>query len=263
VAESEEMLISKARDAVSQCNWVVGECASRWTQRYASGRTDQDFGQMVGLSGDQIYQRRRVWEAFGESYKNYGGLKWSFFYVALNWDDAFDCLQWAQDSDATVSEMRAWRRAQRGEDLFAESSDGYSEWAAPIGFDTSRIPLSAVVDPAQYTPAGMGSRAGLATAERDVPPAMAMAARDASEAYAPFRADAGSVPTAVRDEEPAARAEITPEQLWKKAANILERLNRALTEEVLSVLEDQPEKLRHRMAESLSEIVDKLDGRLD
>jgi hypothetical protein len=65
VAESEEQLISTARDAVSQCNWVVGECASKWTQRYARNRTDGDFGQMVGLSGDQIFQRRRVWEAFG------------------------------------------------------------------------------------------------------------------------------------------------------------------------------------------------------
>lgn len=263
MAESEEQLISTARDAVSQCNWVVGECASRWTQRYASGRTDQDFGQMVGLSGDQIYQRRRVWEAFGESYRQYAGLKWSFFYVALNWDDAFECLEWAQSSGATVSEMRAWRRAQRGEDLFAESSDGYSEWAAPIGFDTSRIPLSAVVDPAQFTPAGMGNRAGVATAERPGAPVMGMAARDSSDSYAPFRADAGSVPVAVHDEEPRARAELTPDQLWKKAANILERLNRALSEEVLSVLEDQPEKLRHRMAEALSEIVEKLDGRLD
>ena len=81
-----------ARDAVSQCNWVVGECASKWTQRYAKNRTDGDFGQMVGLSGDQIFQRRRVWEAFGEDHQKYGSLKWSFFYVALNWDDAEDCL---------------------------------------------------------------------------------------------------------------------------------------------------------------------------
>ena len=145
--ESEEQLISKARDAVSQCNWVVGECATQWTQKYARGRTDADFGQMVGLSGDQIFQRRRVWEAFGSAYENYAGLKWSFFYVALNWDDADDCLTWAQSSEATVAEMRAWRRAQRGEDLFAESSEGYSEWAAPLGFDTSTVPLSRVVDP--------------------------------------------------------------------------------------------------------------------
>ena len=63
---SEEELISRAQMAVSQCNWVLGECAASWTQRYARGRTDADFGQMVGLSSDQIYQRRRVWETFGD-----------------------------------------------------------------------------------------------------------------------------------------------------------------------------------------------------
>ena len=120
VAESEEHLISVARDAVSQCNWVVGECATKWTKKYAKGRTDADFGQMVGLSGDQIYQRRRVWETFGKSVTNYTNLKWSFFYVALNWDDATKCLNWADENEATVAEMRAWRRAQNGEDLFSE-----------------------------------------------------------------------------------------------------------------------------------------------
>ncbi|MCA9035645.1 MAG: hypothetical protein KDA91_10965 [Planctomycetaceae bacterium] len=264
MAQSEEHLVSVAREAVSQCNWVVGECASQWTQRYAKGRTDADFGQMVGLSGDQIYQRRRVWDAFGAIYKNYVGLKWSFFYVALNWDDAEDCLEWAQSSDATVAEMRAWRRAQRGEDLFAESSDGYSEWAAPIGFDTSSIPLSTVVDPSSYLTPGQGPRAGVAVADREMNPTMAGAARE-SDGYAPFKADATTVPAAVRDTDHDAtnRAPLTPEQLWKKAATMLERLNRALTEDVMDALDDQPEKLRHRMAEALSEIVEKLDGRLN
>ncbi len=263
MAQSEEQLISAAREAVSQCNWVVGECASQWTQRYAKGRTDSDFGQMVGLSGDQIYQRRRVWEAFGSAYQNFPGLKWSFFYVALNWDDAEDCLQWAADSDATVSEMRAWRRAQRGEDLFAESSDGYSEWAAPMGVDTSNIPLSTVVDPAQYLAPGQGTRAGAAVADREMSPTMAGAARE-SDGYAPFNANATKVAVAAQDTNHDAtnRAPITPEQLWKKAATMLERLNKALNSEVMDALDEQPEKLKHRMAEALSEIVDKLDGRL-
>ncbi|MCA9118454.1 MAG: hypothetical protein KDA79_25490, partial [Planctomycetaceae bacterium] len=131
MASSEEKLISVARDAVSQCNWVVGECATQWTQKYARGRTDNDFGQMVGLSGDQIYQRRRVWVQFGEMHKQFPNLKWSFFYVALNWDDAEECLSWANDTSATVAEMRAWRRARLGGDLNSEPDDlNYSEWAA-------------------------------------------------------------------------------------------------------------------------------------
>lgn len=264
MAESEEQLISEAREAVSQCNWVVGECASKWTKKFARGRTDTDFGQLVGLSGDQIYQRRRVWEAFGDSFQNFSGLKWSFFYVALNWDDSLECLQWAQDSDATVSEMRAWRRAQRGEDLFAEGADGYSEWAAPIGFDTASIPLSTVVDPGEYAEAGQGVRSGAAMAERSGVPTMAGAARDSSDNYAPFKPDATTIPSAVRDtdHEATQRAELTPEQFWKKAAAVLERLNKAMNEDLVSTLEDQPEKLRHRMAEAMNEIVEKFDGRL-
>ena len=265
VKETEELLISKAREAVSQCNWVVGECASNWTQRYARGRTDAEFGQMVGLSGDQIFQRRRVWEAFGNTYEKFPTLKWSFFYVTLNWDDAEDCLSWAQDSDATVAEMRAWRRAQRGEDLFAESSEGYSEWAAPLGFDTSNVPLSRVVDPSQFTPSGMGDRAGMPTGERAGTATMDMVARDAGEGYAPFRADAAAPAPKVRDAESEAsseRPELTPEQFWKRASSMMDKLNKALTPRLLKALDAQPESVREKMRDALNEIVEKLDGNI-
>jgi hypothetical protein len=264
VAESEEVLIQQARDAVSQCNWVVGECASKWTARYAKGRTDADFGQLVGLSGDQIFQRRRVWERFGASYQEYPGLKWSFFYVALNWDDADECLAWAREGDATVSEMRAWRRAQRGEDLFAESSEGYSEWAAPLGVDTSAVPLSRVVDPSEFVQSGMGDRAGQ-TSGRSTAVTMDAVARDATDgSYAPFRADAGSPATKVRDAEPAAnRPELTPEQFWKRAAAMLDKLNRALSPAILKALPEQPDSVLEKLRESLQEVSQKIEDTLE
>jgi len=260
VSVTEEQLISTAREAVSECNWVVGECAANWTQRFARGRTDADFGQLVGLSGDQIFQRRRVWEAFGETYKNYGSLKWSFFYVALNWDDAEECLVWAHDNDATVAEMRAWRKAQRGEDLFTESSEGYTEWAAPLGIDASGIPLSSVVDPALYTPAGQGDRSGMGGAERGDAATMAGAAREGTDGYAPFRADAGKAPVAVADagDPVTERPEPTPEQLWKKVASTLERLNKVLTPELLKSFERQPERIREKIAARLNDVADKM-----
>src|SRR5579864_7513687 len=31
--ESEEQLVTRAQEAVSQCRWVVGECAAKWTER--------------------------------------------------------------------------------------------------------------------------------------------------------------------------------------------------------------------------------------
>ena len=100
---SEEELVSVAQTAVSRCNWVVGACAAQWTRKFARGRTDADFGAMVGLSSDQVYQRRRVWETFGDVHGDYPSLKWSHFYVALTWDDAPECLQWAEENQATVA----------------------------------------------------------------------------------------------------------------------------------------------------------------
>jgi hypothetical protein len=260
VADTEEQLISTARDAVSQCNWVVGECATRWTQRFARGRTDADFGQLVGLSGDQIFQRRRVWEAYGDSYKNFSSLKWSFFYVALNWDDAEECLNWAQENGATVAEMRAWRKAQRGEDLFAESAEGYSEWAAPLGIDTSGIPLSSVVDPAQYAASGEGAVAGVAAGGRTAAETMAAAAREGADGYAPFRPDATKPPVQVSDgSDPVSpRPELTPEQVWKKVASTLDRLNKVITKDLLKSFDRQPEKIRARIVERLNDIGDKM-----
>lgn len=260
VAESEEHLISVARDAVSQCNWVVGECAAKWTTKYAKGRTDADFGHMVGLSGDQIYQRRRVWETFGNAIENYGNLKWSFFYVALNWEDATKCLNWAQENEATVAEMRAWRRAQNGEDLFAEPEEAYSEWAAPLVMDTSDIPMTAVQDPAGFVPSGQGPRAGVSEGySGSEVETMAGAARESSE-YAPFRSDAAAPAPREQSAEVAVleRPEATADQVWKRTVSMLERLNKSLTPDVLKAFEEQPEKLQERLGSAMADLQDKL-----
>ena len=258
MSESEEQLISAARDAVSQCNWVVGECASKWTKKYARGRTDGDFGQMVGLSGDQIYQRRRVWENFGSTYNNYENLKWSFFYVALNWEDATKCLNWSDENEATVAEMRAWRRAQNGEDLFSEPEEEYSEWAAPLIMDTSNMPLSTVQDPAGFVPAGQGARAGTSY-EGSPAETMAAAARESGD-YAPFRSGAGAAAPGEQEAEIAVleRPEPTADQVWKRVVSMLERLNKGLNKTVLKAYEKQPEKLQKRLAAAFGELQEKL-----
>ena len=107
VPETEELLIDTAQQAVNQCRWVVGECAAKWTKKYAKGRTDADFAALINLSGDQVFQRRRVWESFADVHESYPKLKWSHFYSAINWDDAAECLQWAEETQATVAEMKA------------------------------------------------------------------------------------------------------------------------------------------------------------
>lgn len=132
-SETEYQLIRTAQEAANSGNWIVGECACRWLFTYAKGRTDEAFGELIGLSKNQIFQRRRVFEEFGKIHDRFPTLTWTHFREAMQWDDAEDCLTWAQDSDATVAEMRAWRRAQRGEDLFAEDDSSGSRWSEDTG----------------------------------------------------------------------------------------------------------------------------------
>lgn len=122
--ETEASLINLAQLSISKTNWEVGECAMIWMKRFSRGRTDSDFAAVVGLNVDQVYQRRRVWEAFADVFLNYPNLRWSHFFAAMDWDDSHACLKWADDVQAGVAEMKAWRRAQRGEDLAVINEQG-------------------------------------------------------------------------------------------------------------------------------------------
>lgn len=120
---TEEKIIQNAQKMISESNWAIGAGAAHWTRCYARGRGDSEFGALVGMSGDQIYQRRRVFETFATARELFPNLRWAHFYAALNWQDAAEHLKWANEWDATVAEMRAWRRAQRGEDLTTEPGE--------------------------------------------------------------------------------------------------------------------------------------------
>ena len=54
------------------------------------------------------------------------------------------------------------------------------------------------------------------------------------------------------------RPEPTPDQVWKRAVSMLERLNKSLDKKVLKAFEQQPEKLQKRLANAVGEIQDKL-----
>jgi hypothetical protein len=265
VRETEEELIVTAQGAVSRCNWVVGECAAKWTRKYAKGRTDADFAESVGLSGDQVFQRRRVWETFGDVYENYPELKWSHFYVALNWDDAPECLQWAEENEATVSEMRAWRRALRGEDLTEPPIDEWGGGDATVSFVPNeptvvRNPASAAGGERERAASGkaVGGRvtggAGGETADR-----LAAVARDSERSegeYAPFRRGAGSpAPTAVAEDVAVADKPQPPvEQIVKRMTATLERFNKLFTPEMAKQFRRLPEKDRQRFLKAAAEL---------
>lgn len=117
--ESERQLVERAIASLSQSNWDVGECASRWTTKFAKGRGDEQFGNLIGLSRSQVQQCRQVYETYGDVRDLYPSLAFNHFYVARGWDDAEECLAWAEENQARVSEMIAWRRMNGGEDMDA------------------------------------------------------------------------------------------------------------------------------------------------
>jgi hypothetical protein len=254
VKETEEELIFKAQSAVSQSNWVVGECADKWTQRYARGRGDGDFAALLGLTADQVFQRRRVWQTFADVYQNYPGLKWSHFYAALTWDDAPECLQWADENQSTVSEMKAWRRALRGEDLRTESQMA-DEWGTPAAVSYVPEEHVAVRDPSEFLEAdGRGRSArGDERDSRSPVETVGGVARDSDSGYSPFRSGAGS--PAPRESESVAvapRPQASPEQLITRMSSTLERINEALTSEMLKEFKSLPEKKRSRFLKAVS-----------
>lgn len=253
--DSEDQLVLRAQEALSNCNWTIGECASTWTQRHARGRTDADFGQLIGLSGDQVYQRRRVWESFADVYSNYPNLKWSHFYVSINWDDSAECLQWANEVEATVAEMKAWRRAQRGEDLTAPAEED-APFDLPGEFLTPSSGMVREVTEDGYS--REGSSPGLAMMDRsEAELAMAANRQTGGDGYAPFNANARG---SASQEGDRSSADVTTEQIIKRACAALERCDAALTPAVLEEFADLSFTLQQRFRNALSNLQAKVGG---
>ncbi len=257
---TEQELIQRAQTAVSNCNWTVGECAAQWTKKFARGRTDADFGELVGMSGDQVFQRRRVWETFADVQTQYGSLKWSHFYIALNWDDAAECLNWASDNEATIAEMKAWRRLQHGEDVTINPSDDKD--SVPWGSDGASAFTAYGIDgesavrsegdlelPAVRVPMPMP-----AEGKRGSRGATTDAAGLSQGEYAPFRTGATTPPREVLDEVPGDQPSLGVEQSVKRLAIMLERCAKAITPEVQRRFSQLPEKVRVRFVAAMKEL---------
>jgi hypothetical protein len=120
------------------------------------------------------------------------------------------------------------------------------------------------VDPSEYVQSGMGDRAGLGGAKTGAA-TMDAVARDATDgAYAPFRADAGGAAPGSQAAEPGGRrAELTPEQFWKRASSMLDKLSKALTPGLLKALPEQSDGVQERLREALRELSERLEGALD
>lgn len=263
IRETEEELILSAQNAVSRCNWVIGECGFKWTKKYAKGRTDADFAALVGLSGDQVYQRRRVWETFSDVRDQYPSLKWSHFYVAMSWDDAPECLNWSEENEATVAEMKAWRRSVRGEDLTQEAAP--DDWAGDPAVSFVPSEPTPVRDPESFGGTGgqpSGNRPQSGSGVRENSELVAGVARESEppdDGYTPYRSGAASPAPkeGTADVAVAEKPQPTADQLIKRMTSTLERINKAFTPELTKGFRKLPEKQRDRFIKAVGELSSK------
>lgn len=233
--DREYYLIRTAQVAVNTGNWIVGQCASEWLSEYGRGRTDEQFGELIGLSRTQVQQRRQVWESFGKIHTRFKTITWTHFREALQWDDAEACLEWAEECNATVAEMRAWRRAQRGEDLFSESHPGDTSEAA-VG------PTSATRTEGRTIHGSVDERPAKAE-----PP--------------PQRQNSPPKPPTLRDDPPTLRPEVTtltPKDATVDPTTTVQMALRKIGHMIQFVVENGSASEKRELREKLSNFVEKL-----
>jgi hypothetical protein len=151
-----------------------------------------------------------------------------------------------------VAEMKAWRRALRGEDLTVDAVD--DEWGVAY------VPSEAVAvkDPAEFGESDRRARNGRteSNAERSAAETVTAVARDSGVGdsdYAPFRSGAGSpAPKQVDSVATEPRPQVSPEQLITRMSGTLERINEAMTPDVLKAFKSLPEKKRSRFLKAVS-----------
>ena len=108
--ETEQQLIDRAAAAVRQSNWIIGEAAGKWTERYSSGRTDADFAELIGSSQRTVNDARRVADRFGSLAPRAKLLfSWVEWREVVKWADAGDMVEWAASTNATFRETVAHR----------------------------------------------------------------------------------------------------------------------------------------------------------
>ncbi|HEY1068121.1 MAG TPA: hypothetical protein VGE52_18505, partial [Pirellulales bacterium] len=80
---------------VSTTNWEKGRIVARWRKAMiAAGAnpreyTDEMWTAQVGqVSPQHVGRLRRTYERFGDNYRNFDGLFWSHFQLAVEWADA-------------------------------------------------------------------------------------------------------------------------------------------------------------------------------
>ncbi len=160
--ETEAQIVAACRELIAKIDdskWQIGRLAHEWTQRHAKGRTDEDFGKLIGLPQQQVNQRRLVWATFGDVYHSSGNLSWTHFREVLTWDDAEEWLAEANENHWSVATMKRMRdvrqRIDNGDDLTEPNEHfGDSEESATVR-DIRTVDDVQDVDPHQRPPSNV------------------------------------------------------------------------------------------------------------
>jgi hypothetical protein len=137
--DSEEQLVAACRqlvDKIDDCKWQVGRLASEWTQRFAKGRTDADFAELIGLSEDQVQRRRKVFSTYFDVSTSKRNLSWTHYLTVLAWGDADEWLAAADENGWSVATMKRLRNIQHridnGDDLTTDAVDDDVDGVVPM-----------------------------------------------------------------------------------------------------------------------------------
>lgn len=157
---------------VTTTNWEKGRIIHQWREAMiASGvpvteYSDEAWARRVsGVTGQHVGRLRRVYQKFGDAYQSYDGLYWSHFQAVLDWEDAEQWLNQAQQRAWSVSQMRNARWESLG--VPPEQRAGVEE-AIEVELDEDFEPalrekpepegLSPTLEHARSTPADDGPR---------------------------------------------------------------------------------------------------------
>ena len=143
----------------------------------------------------------------------------------------------AGTSGPTVAEMKAWRRAQRGEDL-SEPSEGQVDWFPSDPWKYALPAPCGIKQPAPH-------RRAMAARPDAVLVASGVARAAEEDDYAPFRDGVVTPPTA--DTKPVERPAPSVEQLVRRMTTALERCVAAIDGPFRRRFSDVPVKDRRRL----------------
>lgn len=108
--------VGKWNQLISTTNWEKGEIICQWRDALMqSGAavteySDEAWAQTVGgVTSQHVGRLRRVYQRFGDVWKQYEGLHWSHFQACLDWDDAEMWLEGSIQNGWSVSQMRGRR----------------------------------------------------------------------------------------------------------------------------------------------------------